>query len=55
MDPLIERVLEDNFWLVLLIAVIAFFWFHHWNNGHAHRWEGTQARGKTARTPKRGV
>ena len=27
MDPLTERVFEDNYWLVLLMAVIAFFGF----------------------------
>jgi hypothetical protein len=51
MDPLIERVLEDSFWLVLLIAVIAFFWFHQWNNGTAHRGQSTQADDKTAHAP----
>lgn len=29
MDPLTERVFEDRFWLAILMAVIAFFWFHH--------------------------
>jgi hypothetical protein len=37
MDPLTERVLEDNYWLVLLMAAIAFFWFHHWNQRQASR------------------
>ncbi|HLJ30147.1 MAG TPA: hypothetical protein VKY85_25800 [Candidatus Angelobacter sp.] len=23
-----ERVIEDGFWLVVLAAVLAFFWFH---------------------------
>jgi hypothetical protein len=35
MDPLTERVFEDRFWLVLLMAVIAFFWFHHRDKRHA--------------------
>ncbi len=29
MDPLTERVFEDRFWFVILMAIISFVWFHH--------------------------
>jgi hypothetical protein len=50
MDPLTERVLEDRFWWVILMAVIAFFWFHHWDNGRSSRL--TEAVGKTPEISK---
>jgi len=57
MDPLTERVFEDNYWLVLLMAVIAFFWFHHWNRAQASRsnQEAVRAHGhnKAAQGPKK--
>ena len=28
MDPMTERVIEDGFWLLVLMALIGFFWFH---------------------------
>jgi preprotein translocase subunit YajC len=37
MDPMAERVIEDGFWLVLLIAVIGFFWFRHRDQRQASR------------------
>lgn len=37
MDPLTERVFEDAYWLVILMAMIAFFWFHNWDNRKENR------------------
>ena len=45
MYPLTERVFEDKFWLVILMAVVAFFWFHHRDKGHSGQWG--EAVGKT--------
>jgi hypothetical protein len=45
MDPLTERVFEDKSWLVILMAVIAFFWFHHRNKERSGQW--SKAAGKT--------
>ena len=30
-----QRVIEDGLWLVLLMAIIAFFWFHQWGKRRA--------------------
>jgi len=40
MDPLTERVIEDGSWLVLLMAAIAFFWFHH-----SGKWQASGSNG----------
>jgi hypothetical protein len=37
MAPMTERVIEDGSWLLLLIAVIAFFWFHQRDKRQASR------------------
>jgi hypothetical protein len=57
MDPTTERVIEDGFWLVLLMAVIAFFWFHHRDKQQASRSNEevvkTQENGKAVQAPKK--
>jgi hypothetical protein len=57
MDPLTERVFEDNFWLGILMAVIAFFWFHHRDKGGSVQWSEavgkTQENSRRPRPPKR--
>jgi len=45
MDPLTERVFEDRFWFVILMAVISLVWFHHRDKGRSDRWK--EAFGKT--------
>ncbi len=37
MDPMMERVIEDGFWLLVLMALIGFFWFHERGKGRADR------------------
>jgi len=57
MDPMAERVIEDGYWLVLLIAVIGFFWFYHLDQRQASRSNEkvvkTQENGKAVQAPKR--
>jgi hypothetical protein len=59
MDPLTERVFEDRFWLVILMAIISFFWFHHRDKGRSNRWHEalgkTQENDKVARAPKKAL
>jgi hypothetical protein len=28
MDPMTQRVIEDGVWLLVLMVLIGFFWFH---------------------------
>jgi hypothetical protein len=59
MDPLTERVFEDNCWLVILMAVIAFFWFHHRDKGRSVQWSEavgkTQENRQATQAPKKAV
>jgi hypothetical protein len=54
-----ERVIEDGFWLVLLMAVIAFFWFHRRGKQPTSRSNEnekvmkTQQASKSAQAPKK--
>ncbi|MBZ5651618.1 MAG: hypothetical protein LAO18_14160 [Acidobacteriia bacterium] len=54
-----ERVIEDGFWLVLLMAVIAFFWFHRRGKRPTSRSNEdeeamkTQHAGKSVEAPKK--
>lgn len=57
MDPLTERVFEDISWLVILMAIIAFFRFHHRNKGRSSRSNEavgqTQENNRVAQAPKK--
>ncbi len=28
------QVVENGFWFVVLVAVLGYFWFHHWGKPH---------------------
>jgi hypothetical protein len=55
MEPLTERVFEDAYWLVILMAMIAFFWFHNWDNRKENRSKMKRSRrlGSVAKQPGR--
>ena len=40
-----ERVFDDKSWLVILMAVIGYFWFHHRDKGRSG--QCSEALGKT--------
>lgn len=46
MDPLTERVFEDSLWLVILMAMIAFFWFHDRGKRQSNPWNEGAAKDK---------
>lgn len=52
-----ERVIEDGFWLVLLMALTAFFWFHRRGKRSTSRSDEnamkTQHASKLVETPKK--
>ncbi len=37
MDAMTERVIEDGVWLLVLMALIGFFWFHDRGKRRADR------------------
>jgi hypothetical protein len=57
MDPLTERVFEDILWLVVLMAIIAFFRFHHRDKGRSNQWDEavgkTQENNRVTQAPKK--
>jgi hypothetical protein len=57
MDPLTERVFEDWFWLVILMALIGFLWLRHRGKGRSSQWNEavgkTQQNNEVAQAPKK--